>query len=114
MQVEKTEVMPEAPNCMPVDPTVPEVSQLYINRSNDAHLYSLSLKQLEDAKKEIHKELSYPIRHTFLKKNSEQSQLYWDIQLHCLPCAEGNPSFTERCGVITVTVLTGSLQTHPT
>lgn len=65
MQVEKTEVMPEAPNCMSADPTVPEVSQLYINRSNDAHLYSLSLKQLEDAKKEIHKELSYPIRHTF-------------------------------------------------
>lgn len=57
--------MPEAPNCMPVDPTMPEASQLYINRSNDAHLYSLSLMQLEDTKKEIHKELSYPIRHTF-------------------------------------------------
>lgn len=51
MQMEKTEVMPEAPNCMPVDPTMPEASQLYINRSNGAHLYSLSLKQLEDAKK---------------------------------------------------------------
>lgn len=62
--------MPEAPNCMPGHPTMPEASQLYINRSNDAHLYSLSLMQLEDAKKEIHKKLSYPIRHTFFKKKN--------------------------------------------
>lgn len=63
MQVEKTEVVPEAQLHAWMQLRLKPVSS--ISAEAMKHLYSLSLKQLEDAKKEIHKELSYPIRHTF-------------------------------------------------